>query len=271
MELLQFWIRCIFKAFWDSAFFIGTNKTGIAYAAIITVASVVWSMYRRAKTSGGWTAVIRSGEDLLAVFGSSAIIAFCAWGLVFFGHLISAPYGLYSDAEAGTRQANAASYQKSRECGEATKRLSDNLAGIKADLANANGKDEVLNKQNRDQQSTIDGCLSQAMKLLTPEALKTTPLVFDNETVGEIKKVRWLVIANKTITPVQMNVSCDKPLEDGSVWIVGSGLLAGGAGKVGPQVLGVNISTPAWSPTSPLLITMSYRGGGDIACHFALR
>jgi len=147
----------------------------------------------------------------------------------------------------------------------------DQISGLRQGAAVKEAVSQTLQKQNRDQQSTINGCLSQAMKLLTPEPLRITPLVFDNETASEIKKVRWLVVTNKTITPVQMNVVCSRPFEDGSVWVVGSGMMGGGASKIAPQVLGIGVSTPAWSPTSPLLVTMSYRGDNDLACSFVPR
>ena len=97
--------------------------------------------------------------------------------------------------------------------------------------------------------------------------------MLDNEEKDGIKKVRWLVLTNKTITPVQMNVVCNKVLEGGaSVWIVGSGMLGGGAGKMAPNIIGVNIATPAWATSSPLLVSMSYRGKeDDLTCSFQLR
>lgn len=137
-------------------------------------------------------------------------------------------------------------------------------------------KDSVnltLQAQNRGQQATINGCLSQAMKLLSPEPLKITPLVFDNDVNDpNLKKVRWLVLTNRIVTPVQMNVACDQDVERGaSVWIVGAGILGGGVDRIAPRVLGVNIATPAWSPISPLLVSMSYKGSNNIACSFAIR
>jgi hypothetical protein len=98
------------------------------------------------------------------------------------------------------------------------------------------------------------------------------PLVLDNDaTNAPLRKVRWLVISNKTVTPVMMTVVCDRSIEEGDVWVVGTGAMIGGAAKLAPQVLQVGVSTPAWSPTSPLLVTLSYRGDEKITCSFNLR
>lgn len=147
------------------------------------------------------------------------------------------------------------------------------LAGLNQSVAVKEAISQTLQKQNRDQQATINGCLTQAMGLLAPEPMRITPLALDNESKDGIKKIRWLVLVNKSVTPVQMNVICNKTLEnEASVWIAGSGLLGGGANKVAPNVVGVNVSTPAWSATSPMLVSMSYRGDkDDLSCSFIPR
>jgi hypothetical protein len=267
--MLHFWLDCITRAFWASAFFTGTNRTGFVYALVVAAASLLLAAQKQAKLQGGWRAMKRS--NWTRVFGEGAAIALAAWAVVFFFQLVAAPHVLYSESEGRAKRASDLFAQERKTLTEKIDGLRTTITETKTDCALKEGINQTLEKQNRDQQSTINGCLSQAMKLLTPEPMKITPVVLDNETISELKKVRWLVIVNKTITPVQMNVVCNKPIENGSVWIVGTGILGGGAGNIAPQVLGVNISTPAWSPTSPLLVTMSYRGADDIVCSFQLR
>src|ERR1035437_1870328 len=46
------------------------------------------------------------------------------------------------------------------------------IGDLQSGVAVKEAVSQTLQKQNRDQQSTINGCLSQAMKLMTPELLK---------------------------------------------------------------------------------------------------
>ncbi len=163
--------------------------------------------------------------------------------------------------------------QDATKLSEETRKLQAVINDLKTQCAVDEGISQTLQKQNRDQQSTINGCLAQAMKFLTPEPLKTTPLVLDNDTTNQAdKKIRWLLLVNKTVTPVRILVPCNRPLgNQASVWILGTGVMGGGAAKVSPNALEVDISTPAWSPISPMVISMSYRGDNDISCSFILR
>lgn len=75
------------------------------------------------------------------------------------------------------------------------------IAKLTTECAVKDGVNQTLQGQNRDQQSTINGCLSQAIKLLTPEALKITAIGFDvtEDAKATIKSARTLLITNKIV------------------------------------------------------------------------
>src|ERR1035437_10219378 len=104
MGLLHFWLSCVIKAFWDSAFFTGTNKTGFVYAALVAAFSLAGAAWRRAMVLGGWK-MMWHWKEIRAIFGFGALIAVAAWVVIFLGHLISAPHGLWTEAEGRTEQA----------------------------------------------------------------------------------------------------------------------------------------------------------------------
>jgi hypothetical protein len=193
--------------------------------------------------------------------------------------LISAVLTVYDDHQnltgAASRiktEAEAKRLKLTEQMRSTEKALNHQVVELQTSYAVKEGINQTLQKQNRDQQNTINGCLSQAMKFLSPEPQKIAAIVFDHDESNEVKKIRWLVVSNKTITPVLMNVVCDRVLEDGVARIVGnSGMLGRGTGKVAPEILGIDISAPSWSPTSPLLVAMSYRGDANISCSFNLR
>jgi hypothetical protein len=279
-KMLHFWLECIIKAFWDSAFFTGTNKTGILYALAVTALSLGWSARRQVKRHDSWKAAIINWKE---VFGTGAIIALAAWVLVFLGHLIAAPYGLHTEIEAQKKQSSQESDRHTQELSSTfaseRKRLADDsrvwqakATETKNECAIKEGISQTLQKQNRDQQATINGCLSQAMKLLAPEEFKMTPVFFDEDySNAVIRKARWILITNKLVTPVRMLIQCDKYLESAYSGPVSGASMGSGGNRLAPNVWSSEIQSPAWTPTLPFLATVSYRGGGDIVCSFTPR
>lgn len=120
------------------------------------------------------------------------------------------------------------------------------LSTLRESCAKVEGANGILTKQTADQQNTINNCQTQALKLLTPETQKITPLVLQDETTNTTDhKAKFLVLTNKVITPVRMIVGCNRPIKEGSASILGSGVMTGGASNQSPTVLGVSIDSPA--------------------------
>ncbi|HTF70061.1 MAG TPA: hypothetical protein VK638_46025, partial [Edaphobacter sp.] len=132
------------------------------------------------------------------------------------------------------------------------------------------------------EQVLIAGCQSQAIKLLTPEPLKITPLTFppfpgdnNNAPVGNF---RVLLLTNKQIMPVHLRIQCNVPVEGVSVDPIGVG---GGFNSYGlPKRLGSNAwdadLESSWSPTEPIMAMAQYRlppgqTAADVRCGFARR
>jgi hypothetical protein len=146
---------------------------------------------------------------------------------------------------------------------------------ITAQCESKNAVNETLQHQNRDQQQTINGCLTQAMKLLTPEPQKATPIWFDRHGDGTLTQNRWIVLINKTITPVDLFIACNKDLESVGVSVIGVGTMIGGGGRLSRTQWEYRFTSPAWGPTSPIFVTISSHpdqtGDNAASCSFTPR
>lgn len=138
------------------------------------------------------------------------------------------------------------------------------------------GVNQTLQKQNRDEQVLIAGCQNQALKLLVPEALKITPIVFDNvEDNTAMRTIRWLLLSNREIAP-HLNIVCGEGMtymRAASLRIVGgAGAFFGGvSGRLGPTAWELSQGSGTWGPSNPLLITLTYQGSADAVCSFTPR
>ena len=133
-------------------------------------------------------------------------------------------------------------------------------------------KNQTLEKQNRDEQVLIAGCQSEALKGLMPEPRRVTPLILDSDvTTNEMnKRARWIVLVNKTLTPIRFNVECNNRLNDVQLATIPEGPIGFRSGRLNDRAWQFELITPAWGPTSPLLITTTWRGGigNDLVCSF---
>jgi hypothetical protein len=139
------------------------------------------------------------------------------------------------------------------------------------------GKNETLDKQNRDQQSTINNCQTQALKLLTPEALNIIPIPLSKDGQSPTptqRTAQFLLLTNKAISPVDMEMQCDQIFQMsmfGGAEILGAYPQMGGSGVTAPKTANISINSPAWTPKTPMRITVYYNGNQDINCRFRER
>ena len=160
----------------------------------------------------------------------------------------------------------------STEDRRATDRCGKEMDSVRREAAVKDAISQTLQKQNRDQQSTINGCLSQAMKLLTPEPPKTTILpidVADNRDPA-LKSTRFILLTNKTITPVRVVISCDAYIERVSLLPIGSAVLGGGGTRFSDRIFQSMIQSPAWTPSQPILATVEHHKEDSPKCSFGL-
>jgi len=203
-------------------------------------------------------------------------VAGVAWASLFLWCVITTTYEDHMDLSAKAQSLHlrlSGSAQHEKDSVQAVQSdLNSKIANIRQDCAKTEGANGVLTKQTADQQSTINNCQTQALKLLTPEEMKIVPLVTDppNAGIGE-QHVKWLVLINKAVTPVNLLVQCQKRFVSASASILGSGIMSGGTNRINDFQYQTNISTPIWSPESPLIYTMSYIGDQNNSCSFTQR
>jgi hypothetical protein len=108
------------------------------------------------------------------------------------------------------------------------------------------------------------------MKLLTPEQLKVTPVFFDSDNSNAAKRtVRWILLVNRVVTPVNMVVACNAIIQSVSISPIGAKVsLQSGSSRLGPTTWQSEIDSPVWGPTAPFLATVLYRGSEEIVCSF---
>jgi hypothetical protein len=143
------------------------------------------------------------------------------------------------------------------------------ISGLEQRCSRLEGANDVLQKQTGDQQTTINNCQTQALKLLIPEPLKITPLFMSEEKnkTESTNTAKALLLVNKVITPVHLRGVCNKTLISADGMPVGSGAMGVGT-VVDGNSLEVRIDSPAWTPTLPLLIVIKYAGPIGLKCRF---
>jgi len=136
----------------------------------------------------------------------------------------------------------------------------------RATLVGANG---VLLNQNRDQQTLIAGCQEDAIKRLAPVPFQETVILL-SDTGSELNhSVEWLILSNKVITPITLAVTCNRPITGGDIAVLGGGGTMGSSvDMVGKNSLKITVDSPAWTPRSPLRVTVTYIGIADLQCAF---
>jgi hypothetical protein len=166
-------------------------------------------------------------------------VASVAWTALFLWCVILAIGDDHSKLVSKIRELHNETAQAAKSIGAERQVLATQIESLRAQritleqqCAVKDGIAQTLQNQNRDQQSTINDCLSQAMKLLTPEAFRQTILYLDDLHPGPqsaaMKTARFLILTNKTITPLRMAIGCDSSVAELNAWIVGSGILGGG-------------------------------------------
>lgn len=250
---------------------IGSNWGGVIFTVII-FAFTEFVLSRWGDMRGRWG---RNAIIGLAIVG-------VGWTLLF---LVSAVLTVYDDHQDLAGAAQRLKKEGRTEYNECSARIQNvvqplqtELGNIKTSNAVKDGINQTIQKQNRDQQGTINGCLSQAMKLLTPEELKITAIVFDKK-VGQslpVNSYRILVMTNKTMVPVNLTVSCNMPIGSLTGYSIGDddnehGVVIGGSGRLTDTVWGFGQTVPPWTPTRPLVLNLTWKGGSNMSCSINTR
>jgi hypothetical protein len=243
-------INLVFRAIAAMPERIGSNWGGVLFPFLVFVATelmlLMWGERR-----GRW--------------GRNVIIGFAVAGIAWTGlFLVSAFLTVYDDHQnlVGTsnrfkKTITTNRLDSSAELNRTRKNLTEQLHALQNDCAHKDGVLQTLEKQNRDRQASINGCLSQATKLLTPEPPKIVPLILDDDATN--KRSRILLLTNKSITPVNLVGVCDQPIVAQKMDLLGVGNVTGFVDNFGPNTIRVKIDSPAWTPISPMTLTFVYK------------
>lgn len=131
---------------------------------------------------------------------------------------------------------------------------------LKYESRRSDGINQTLQRQNTDQQGTINGCLSQAMKLLTPVPLEVTAILF-HVPMPETRFSDYLVLVNKSVAPVRLLVSCTNDVTSASGMYLGDGvgsMSIGGGRQISPRQYLVMKETGAWTPKNPMMVQVHW-------------
>jgi hypothetical protein len=247
-----------------------------ASPALALGVGLVITLFRlnQARTRGGWLAVkAEMGSDAW----TGVLLAIGIW-IALFGFFVGAAvFRDHKDQLATNRNLS----ERLNTCSQASQQKAGDLqsiiGGLRTDVAVRDGVNQTLQKQNRDEQVLIAGCQSQALKLLIPPDQKITPILFDRDfqTLG-IRKMRWLVLTNKSFTPVHIATLCNigvNIMQSADVDVLGgsTGIKFGGAGGRLSSTAWELRDPGTWSPESPLMVTITYAGQENVACSFTPR
>jgi hypothetical protein len=130
------------------------------------------------------------------------------------------------------------------------------------------------------QQATMNSCMSTIGQLEKPEALKILPFLLRRTVknaspdvsgyASDAKYVaQFLLLTNKTITPIRMIVTCDRGITSAGGAILGTASTSGGgSGKLSENSYLFVLTSPAWGPTAPLVMVVFSNDAQLGACSF---
>lgn len=257
-------------------FFSAIGSTGLGKSADIVFVVLVSALsVRHAHRRGGWDEVKRFwDEEAKFTLRASLIAAACIYIPIALWSVGRATYedhmGLVtrSHEQRKALQANAGILQQQKANDLEILNVCENQN------ARIGGQNDTLNRQNRDQQNTINNCQTQALKLLTPQVQKTTVLYLDEDHTQIPHVVRFILLTNKPVTPVDMNIQCNRMMDDARLEALETGRKELGTGPVrlARNEFTVNVIGPSWTPTGPFLATIKYEGESEgLECSFDLR
>lgn len=167
----------------------GQNWSSLAIPAV--VALIYWVIVRQ--RHGGWRAVVTPTENWKQV-AKDASLSLCIGLGVFIVVLVVNGFRAAAarDAESQTKVTD----------------LTGTLATMTTKCAVTNGINETLQKQNQNQQITIDKCLAQAIGLLTPAQPQIKSFPITTSSRPGVPKMEYVLTTNVQRTPVDRMPSC---------------------------------------------------------------
>ncbi len=123
------------------------------------------------------------------------------------------------------------------------------------------------------QQKRISDCLLELGKAQKPQEQRATAVdvtLSDEAAAMSRHHASIIMITNAPVSPVRGVVACRGVFKNAAVGIPGNPNLvsAGQTGMLAPSAYGFSILTPAWTPETPILITIFYDGDDPLPCNF---
>jgi len=146
---------------------------------------------------------------------------------------------------------------------------------INAQQQTLTAQQETMNSQQQtanSQQGAMNSCVVALGKANTPEpqTIVMREHGVDLGTTKAKREMEVLMLTNKTITPVHLQFGCQSEVRDIQAYIAGAGMQAGGNRMLGTHGTEISISTPAWTPQNPLIITVYYDSDDIGTCGYRL-
>lgn len=156
----------------------------------------------------------------------------------------------------------------------AVKGFQDQLQKEQSKVENRDGQITGLQNQIQNQQRTINEALVQLGKAQQQEPLKFNAYSLGNvdRRSPELEIASFVVIPNRQVAPVRLLAACDGEIIDAAWRMLGTlGLTLGGMVKTEDKKQRLmEVSSPAWTPTNPMLVTV-YSKHKEMHCSFSQR
>lgn len=163
--------------------------------------------------------------------------------------------------------ANANSLQKATDMSLLAETQNE-LGAVRFDCQYKSGVVDTLQRQNRDQQGTINNCQTQAIKLLAPVPLLIRAVVSE---LGEYQSgtlTAVIVDTNKPLNPVVLDVRCNDDFELVRISTPheGPGTFIATLPRADARSYPLRMSSPAWLPGKFWLLLVTHKRNVAFNC-----
>jgi len=274
--MLRHFVNLVAQAVTDMPSRIGSNWGGVIFSLILFVLAEVFLIFRQGhKWKQNWLKNALWGLAPVAL-GWIALFAILFVTTIYDDHqnLVGAAKRIKSDLRK--------QLEKTRTNEEITKEaLANQITELQKSCAVKEAVNQTVQRQNRDEQLLIANCQQQAIKLLVPPQPKVTQVALYHSGPDEhgFRKATCILLTNKSITPIGLTASCwsitDPITMTGFRAFVMGGVeqlnLATSGEQLANHVWRLNIGSPAWTDTSPVLVEVAYTGTTEkIVCAFGV-
>jgi hypothetical protein len=161
--------------------------------------------------------------------------------------LIGEKSALVSELEFWKQQ----SYQKDDAIHTRDQLLSKNYAALIGEQTTANNT-----------QSSFSRLSEKILEVGKPQPLRViTQALMEPAGDGPLKVQYFIVLINKSVNPAIMEISCDQDITSGGGAVVGARQALMGTGPViAKRRFDLSLTSPPWTPLSPVLLDVHYTG-----------